>query len=119
MADFILTQSASFLAFFCCGICTAVFFDFFRLFRRLVHHSSMATALEDIIFWSITGIAVFRLLILFQSGRLRIFLPAAFLLGSRLWLISFSRLLLGPICRFFLFLKENIKKLHKNLKEHS
>lgn len=119
MADFVLSQSASFLAFFCCGICAAAFFDVFRFLRKMLHHSSMATALEDILFWSVTGAAVFRLLMLFQSGRIRIFLPIAFLLGSGSWLISFSRLLLGPVCSFFLFLKENLKNFKKKLKKHS
>ena len=119
MADFILSQSSSFLAFFCCGFCAAAFYDFFRFLRRLLPHSSMAASMEDVFFWLAAGIAIFRLLVLFQSGRLRIFLPIAFLLGSGLWLISFSRLFLGPICSFFLFLKENIKNLQKNLKKHS
>lgn len=116
MADFILSQSYSFLAFFCCGIGAAAFYDLFRIFRKLLPHSRLAVALEDILFWLVTGIAMFVLLFLFQSGRLRIFLPIAFLLGSGIWLASFSRLLLGPVCRFFLFLKEKIKILLRKLK---
>lgn len=119
MAGFISSQSASFLAFVCCGICAAAFFDLFRIFRRLFPHSSLAIALEDILFWFVTGICIFLLLLWFQSGRLRVFLPIAFLLGSILWLASFSRLLLGPVCRFFLFLKEKIKILFRKLKNLS
>ena len=110
MADFILSQSASFLAFFCCGICAAAFFDQFRILRRLLPHSRLTVALEDILFWTITGICVLFLLMVFQSGRLRIFLPIAFILGGALWTFSFSRLLLGPLCRFLLSAGKNIRK---------
>lgn len=113
MADFILTQSVSFLAFFCCGICAAAFFDSLRIFRRLLPHNRQAIALEDILFWLITGIVLFNLLLLFQSGRLRIFLPVSSLLGAALWKISFGRLFLGPILHFLLFLKNKIKSIHK------
>lgn len=111
MADFILSQSISFLAFFCCGIGAAVFFDLFRILRRLLPHSRRVIVLEDILFWLITGTALFSLLLLFQSGRLRIFLAIAFLLGTALWMNSFSRLLLGPILRFLLFLKRKLQTL--------
>lgn len=111
MADFILSQSISFLAFFCCGICAAAFFDLFRMIRRLLPHSRRAIALEDIVFWIISGFVLFVLLLLFQSGRLRIFLPIAFLLGAVLWMVSFSRLFLGPVLRFLLFLKNKVKQI--------
>lgn len=116
MADFILSQSYSFLAFFCCGIGAAAFFDLFRIFRKLLPHSKLAIALEDILFWLVIGISMFILLFLFQSGRLRVFLPIAFFLGCCIWLASFSRLFMGPVCRFFLFLKEKIKTLFRKLK---
>ena len=119
MADFIISQSASFLAFFCCGILAAAFFDLFRILRRLFTHSRLAIALEDILFWTMTGICVFLLLFLFQSGRLRIFLLFAFFLGSGVWLVSFGRLLMGPVCSFFLFLKEKLKNLSRKLKKFS
>lgn len=118
MAGFIISQSASFLAFFCCGVCAAAFFDLFRMLRKLLPHSRLAVALEDIIFWTVTGICAFLLLMIFQSGRLRIFLPIAFGMGSAFWLAGFSRLLLGPVCRGLLFLKEKgllyFKKICRN-----
>lgn len=118
MAGFIISQSASFLAFFCCGVCAAAFFDLFRMLRKLLPHSRLAVALEDIIFWTVTGICAFLLLMIFQSGRLRIFLPIAFGMGSALWMASFSRLLLGPVSRGLLFLKEKgllyFKKICRN-----
>ena len=113
MAGFILSQSASFLAFFCFGVCAAAFFDLFRMLRKLLPHSRPAVALEDIIFWTVTGLFAFRLLMIFQSGRLRIFLPIAFGLGSALGMAGFSRLLLGPVCRFILFLEKKIRKFLK------
>ncbi|MGN0293309.1 MAG: spore cortex biosynthesis protein YabQ [Lachnospiraceae bacterium] len=115
MAGFIVSQSASFLAFFCCGVCAAAFFDLFRMLRKLLPHSRLAVALEDIIFWTVTGICAFLLLMIFQSGRLRIFLPIAFGMGSALWMAGFSRLLLGPVCRFILFLKEKAAAFIKTL----
>ena len=116
MADFVLSQSISFLAFFCCGVCTAAFFDLFRIFRRLLSHSRWSIILEDLTFCFISGAMLFQLLFSFQSGRLRFFLPIAFLLGILLWLISFSRLFLGPVLRFLLFLKRKGQRIYKKLR---
>lgn len=91
MADFIHVQAASFLAFFCCGIGAAAFFDFMRILRKLRKHRISSVALEDGIFWIITGAALFRLLYRFQSGNLRFFLVPAFGLGFFLWSRTLSR----------------------------
>lgn len=49
MADFVLSQGMSFLAFFILGVCMAALFDLFRIFRRIISHSHLAVALEDLL----------------------------------------------------------------------
>lgn len=111
MADFVLSQGMSFLAFFILGGCMAALFDLFRIFRRIISHSHLAVALEDLCFWVISGILTFSLLFHFQTGRLRIFLPVSVFLGIGFWIVSFSRLFMGPFLRFLLWIKEKVRKL--------
>lgn len=108
MADFIRTQSLSFLVFFLCGMFAGALFDLLRLFRRIFPHRSFFTGLEDIGFWLFLSPFLLSLLFFFQTGRLRLFLLLALLSGVGLWLGSASRLLLGPVCRLFLFIKKKI-----------
>lgn len=102
MADFIILQFRSFLVFFLCGLCIAAFFDLTRILRKFLTHSFIFTALEDILFWLLTGAAIFILLYLFQSGKLRFFLFFGFLSGMGIWFKTFSKLIMKSVYHFFL-----------------
>lgn len=103
MADFITLQSRSFLVFFLCGLCAAALFDLMRLLRKLLTHNVILTALEDILFWLLTGSVIFILLYRFQSGKLRLFLLFGFLSGICIWLTAFSRLITWTLYRLLLY----------------
>ena len=66
--------------------------DGIRIFRRVIPHGTVAVALEDILYWLICGISIFRMLYVENSGAIRGFAIAAVVLGMLLYL-QFTKLL--------------------------
>ena len=61
-------------------------YDVIRIFRRLIPHGTAAVAVEDILYWLICGVSIFRMLYLENSGVIRVFAIAAVVLGMLLYL---------------------------------
>ncbi len=68
------------------GMFMMVIYDVLRLFRNLIHHSVFAVAVEDLLYWLVCGILIFRMLYLENSGAVRGFAIAAVILGMVLYL---------------------------------
>lgn len=115
MADFILFQSRSFLAFFSCGLFAAALFDLMRILRKLITHNTFFITLEDIVFWLMTGAAAFIFLYRFQSGSLRLFLILGFFFGVLIWLTTLGRVFMGPLCRLLLYFKKQLLKGYRKI----
>ena len=78
-------------------------YDVIRIFRRLIPHGTAAVAVEDILYWLICGVSIFRMLYLENSGAIRGF--AAVVLGMLLYL------------QVAKILKKIGKKLHNSVKQ--
>ncbi|MGN0169399.1 MAG: spore cortex biosynthesis protein YabQ [Lachnospiraceae bacterium] len=70
---------------FLLGIGLMVFYDGIRLFRALIPQGFWAVALEDLVFWAISSIAIFVLLFVFNEGRIRFYALLAVGLGMLLY----------------------------------
>ena len=51
-------QAYLFLIFSFTGIIIGVLFDFFRILRRTIKTSNIATYIEDVLFWVLTGFLI-------------------------------------------------------------
>ena len=80
-------------------------YDVIRIFRRLIPHGTAAVAVEDILYWFICGVSIFRMLYLENSGAIRGFAIAAVVLGMLLYLQAAK------------ILKKIGKKLHNSVKQ--
>lgn len=80
----------------CCGfgVVLAIIFDGFRIIRRLVRTGVGLTFVEDIIFWILSSLLFFLVILKFYNGEFRVFMVFGILLGA----ISY----LGLISRFFI-----------------
>ncbi len=74
-------------------------YDGVRIFRRIIPHGGAAVALEDLLYWLVCGVCIFRMLYLENSGAIRGFAIAAVVLGMILYL-QISK-----------FIKKNRKKM--------
>lgn len=77
----------------CCvfGIVLAIIFDVFRIIRRLVRTGVCMTFVEDIIFWVLSSLLFFAVILKFYNGEFRVFMVVGILLGAITYLGSLSK----------------------------
>lgn len=80
-------------------------YDGIRIFRRILPHKTVAVAIEDLLYWLASGVCIFRMLYLENSGAIRGFAIAAVVLGMVMYL-QLSKML-----------KKVGKKLHSSVKK--
>lgn len=80
-------------------------YDGIRIFRRILPHNTAAVAIEDLLYWLASGVCIFRMLYLENSGAIRGFAIAAVVLGMVIYL-QLSKIL-----------KKLGKKLHSSVKK--
>lgn len=73
-----------------CGFLFALAYDLIRLFRRVIPHTELHTAAEDILFW-LFGAVIFELLIFWlNSGQIRAFMFLGVFIGAMIYLTVIS-----------------------------
>lgn len=80
-------------------------YDGIRIFRKIIPHSNAVVAIEDLIYWLLSGVCIFQMLYLENSGAIRGFAIAAVVLGMLVYL-QFSKIV-----------KKIGKKLHNSIKK--
>ncbi|MCI8558017.1 MAG: hypothetical protein HFI19_09680 [Lachnospiraceae bacterium] len=105
MSEGILFELQFFFKAFLLGVLMMISYDVIRIFRRLIPHGTAAVAVEDILYWLICGVSIFRMLYLENSGAIRGFAIAAVVLGMLLYL------------QVAKILKKIGKKLHNSVKQ--
>jgi len=85
------SQAAAFLASAAFGAVLGIFFDIFRVLRRLFRHKTAATAAQDALFWVASTIVLFLLLLHLNNGEIRGYLFLGLLLGAIIYNMTLSR----------------------------
>lgn len=67
------------------GVLLLVIYDFLRIERRLISHNSFFIALEDLIYWMIAGLLIFRMMYNLNDGIIRGFSIMAMVIGMLLY----------------------------------
>lgn len=70
---------------FLLGAGLMIFYDLIRLSRALIPQGFWVVALEDAFFWTISSVAIFVLLFVFNEGRIRFYALLAVGLGMLLY----------------------------------
>lgn len=72
--------------FFLCSILTGIVlvwsYDFFRVFRKVIPHHTIAVNIEDMVYWLLVSLIIFGMIFEKNSGALRGFAFAGILAGS-------------------------------------
>ena len=87
----VLNQANLFLIFVIDGFITGLLFDTFRILRKSFKTSDIITALEDIMFWIITGIIILYTIFVFNNGEIRFFMFIGIFLGALLYMLLISK----------------------------
>ncbi len=64
-----------FIFIMCCifGLCLGVFFDIFKIGRKMSNPSAISVGIQDGIFWIISAIGTFVFLLIIDDGRMRLY----------------------------------------------
>ena len=81
MNKVIMVELRFFMASIIWGMLLIVFYDFLRIFRRVIKHNNFFVAVEDIIYWVVCSILIFRMMYVQNNGIIRGFSILAMLIG--------------------------------------
>jgi len=87
-------QAWLFLSTVLMGAIIGLFYDFFRIARRVASHSTLVVQLEDVLFWVITTGAVFYFMLNRNFGEIRPFSIIGVACGIMLYFATISRVVL-------------------------
>lgn len=76
------------------GFCFGVFFDLYRVLRRLGTPGQLLTASTDLLFWFTYTVWVYIVLLRVNSGEVRVFLLLSLAMGAGSYFIWFSNSLI-------------------------
>lgn len=85
MSQDVIAQSQFWLWCLATGVLITFLYDLFRIFRQVCPHGKYAVSIEDVIFWVLSGIIVFRLMYKLNDGTLRWFTIFGLLCGMYLY----------------------------------
>ena len=84
-------QGAAFLATAVAGAVLGILYDCFRILRRVLYHKTVATTIEDAVFWIISTLLMFAFLLERNFGDIRGFIFMGLALGAVLYFTMISR----------------------------
>lgn len=88
--DSINLEVKLFLASVVWGIILVVLYDVIRILRRVIRHNCLVAGMEDVIFWSVSAILIFRMMYEINDGGIRGFAVGGVLIGMILYHYSIS-----------------------------
>ncbi len=74
-----------------CGMCLGLFYDLFKMCRRLVKPSNAAVGIQDAVFWIISAGCVFVFLLIIDDGRIRFYELSAIFTVWLLYQLTISK----------------------------
>lgn len=129
-----INQAYIFLIFTIEGIIIGLLFDFFRILRKSFKTSNILTYIEDILFWTITGIIMMYTIYIYCNGEIRWYMFIGIGIGVTIYILTVSKyvikvtvkiinifkkiiiIILKPLKQIIDFIKNNIKKQYNLIK---
>jgi spore cortex biosynthesis protein YabQ len=83
------------------GVILLIVYDVLRIIRRIIIHNGFFVAFEDLIYWVVSSLLIFRMMYQQNNGIIRGFAILAMLLGMILYHSIFSEILVDAISGLF------------------
>lgn len=87
------TDLTSMLQALAAGVLMGVYYDVFRLLRRMIHFDRISVALQDIFFWMTSAVYIFFVCIRLNNGYIRIYFILFAMIGWGIYYATAGRLL--------------------------
>lgn len=111
MNQFITTQVKFFLMSVAWGAILLIMYDCLRIFRKVVKHGAVLMSIEDIIYWTISSVLIFRMMYRLNDGIIRGFSLLGILIGMVLYKYTISDYVVKGISFVLIKIKLLIKKV--------
>lgn len=85
-------QAYLFLVFSLTGMVIGILFDFFRILRRTIKTGNIATYIQDILFWILTGILILYNIWYFNNGEIRVYMFLGIIIGTLIYMSTLSNI---------------------------
>ena len=95
MASFVVEEGKQFLAAFLAGAAIACVYDFLRILRRGIKHADAIVYGEDLLFWILTGMALFYMSLLMNNGEFRLYFFLGMFAGAAVYHRTLSRFIVA------------------------
>lgn len=98
------------------GMVLSIIYDGLRILRRVfIHRKVTMLAIEDIIFWMMSGFVMFHVIFMVNDGIIRSFALMGFVLGAAMYQYTISYYLVKYLSKIIRYLKRLSIKLAMNL----
>lgn len=84
-------QAYLFVIFIINGILIGLLFDIFRIIRRTSKTTDLATYIQDVAFWIITGIMTLAFIFYYNNGEIRFYVFLGIILGISIYILTISK----------------------------
>ena len=113
MTDFVAGQSVGLLKALAAGAVLAAAYDVIRILRMTVRHRIYLISAEDLVFWSISSVAVFFFILFENDGKFRMYMAAGMIAGAMIYNMTVGRLLMKMVGKIIQKTKKIFRKLLK------
>lgn len=93
------------------GVVLLVMYDILRIFRRVVKHGYVSILFQDIVYWLINSLLIYRMMYEYNNGIIRAFTIIGLFIGMILYHGSLSNMIVEYISSFLNNTLDLIKKI--------
>jgi len=96
-------------------------YDAFRIIRKVIKHTAIIIAIEDLVYWIMVGCIVFSLLYTYNNGSIRGYAILGMAIGMLIYSFTISRVILAGVQKIITVLKnvgkKYLQKPYRNFKK--
>lgn len=88
------------------GFIMGFFYDWIRVFRRILFHKNIIIQIEDVIYWNFMACAIFLISLYQNNGEIRVFFISGILIGMCTYFFTVSKLFINISNKVISFIKK-------------
>ena len=93
------------------GAVWGLYYDVFRLLRRMIHFSGFSVALQDVFFWLTSAVYIFFVCVRLNNGYIRIYFVIFALVGWGIYFATLGRVAFAVFDKIIGFLRRIFEKV--------
>lgn len=93
------------------GIMMGIFYDFIRVFRKIIHHPNWMIQVEDLLYWITCGGFAFTMIYWRNYGQIRSFVFLGLIIGITLYFCTVSILVMKIMTKLINIMKKALNRM--------